>query len=122
MSISHVERAEKTPGTCTAHGKIIRIFRDKRAKLKHWVKYSAYGVPFGVPGADTDSDGDCDSTDVTQIQTWIDAPAYDVRGDIDLDGDVDATDKSTVSTYYDGTTAGRDVLSALASIRSGYAG
>ena len=90
--------------------------------LQEWAKYSSYGTPFGLPGGDTDSDGDCDSTDVTQIQAWIDAPAYDVRGDIDLDGDVDATDKSLISSYLDGTTAGRGVLSALVSNRRGYAG
>lgn len=62
--------------------------------MLEWVKSSAYGVPFGLPGGDTDSDGDCDSTDVTQIQTWITGSTYDVRGDIDLDGDIDAADKS----------------------------
>jgi hypothetical protein len=57
-------------------------------------RYSPYGVPNSRPGADTDSDGDCDAGDATQIQAWIDAPAYDVRGDVDLDGDVDGTDKT----------------------------
>jgi hypothetical protein len=82
--------------------------------MLEWAKYSAYGVPFGLPGGDTDSDGDCDSTDVTQVQTWINASAYDVRGDIDLDGDVDATDKSTIETSYSGTVLGRGKLSAAA--------
>jgi RHS repeat-associated protein len=75
-----------------------------------WDKYLAYGTPFGLPGGDADSDGDCDAADVTQIDTWIAAPAYDVRGDIDLDGDVDATDKATVVASYQGTTLGRGVL------------
>jgi len=74
--------------------------------LREWVKYSAYGVPFGMPGGDTDSDGDCDSTDVTQVQAWIDAPAYSVRADIDLDRDVDSTDKSTIQGTYQGLTCG----------------
>jgi YD repeat-containing protein len=78
--------------------------------MKEWVKYSAYGTPIGLPGGDTDSDTDCDATDVTQVQTWIDAPAYDVRGDIDLDGDVDATDKTTISGSYSGLSLGRHVL------------
>jgi hypothetical protein len=82
----------------------------KRAKLKHWVKYSAYGVPFGLSGADTDSDGDCDTTDLAQIQTWIDTSTYDVLGDIDLDGDVDAADKSTVANGYEGDSGGWGVL------------
>lgn len=63
-----------------------------------WVKYSPYGIPFGLPGGDANSDGDNDATDATQIQAWIDAPAYDVRGDVDLDGDVDSTDKALAQT------------------------
>ncbi len=87
------------------------------------VRYSAYGVPFGLPGGDCDSDGDCDATDVTQEQTWIDASAYDVRGDVDQDGDVDSTDKQDMEDHRLGTTAGRGVLSAVqTSNRRGYAG
>ncbi len=85
------------------------------------VRYSPFGTPFGLPGGDTDSDGDCDATDVTQIQTWIDAPAYDVRGDIELDGDVDATDKSVAQASYQGLSLGRGKLSAFGSKR-GWAG
>jgi len=60
---------------------------------------------------------------VTQVQTWIDAPAYDARGDIDLDGDVDATDKSTTNGSYSGITLGRGSLSASGVVnRKGYAG
>jgi hypothetical protein len=67
---------------------------DGNGEMYEWVKYSAYGVPFGLPGADTDSDGDCDATDITQINTWDTSGPYDVRGDVDLDGGVDAADKS----------------------------
>jgi RHS repeat-associated protein len=49
---------------------------------------------------------------VISTQTWIDAPAYDVRGDLDLDGDVDATDKSTLRDNYEGVGLGRGVLTA----------
>jgi len=80
--------------------------------MKEWVKYSAYGIPFGLPGGDTDSDGDCDSTDVTQVQSWINGSQYDVRGDIDLDGDVDSADKTTINASFNGTTLGRSKLSA----------
>ncbi len=89
--------------------------------LVEQIRYSPYGTPFGLPGGDTDSDGDCDATDVTQIQTWIDAPAYDVRGDIELDGDVDATDKSIVQASYQSLTLGRGKLSSFGSKR-GWAG
>ena len=91
--------------------------------IVEWAKYSSYGIPFGLPGGDTDSDGDCDATDITQIQTWIDAPAYDVRGDINLDGSVNATDKSLAINNYQGTTSGWNVLSAaVVANRIGYAG
>ena len=87
--------------------------------LMEWVKYSAYGVPIGLPGADTDSDGDCDSTDITQIQTWIDTPPspHEVRGDVDLDGDVDAGDKSTAQAYLEGTSLAWEALSAVGNSR-----
>jgi YD repeat-containing protein len=74
--------------------------------LAEWVKYSPYGIPFGMPGADTDSDGDNDSADYAQIQSWIDAAAYDVRGDVDLDGDIDSADK----TLAQGAPIGGDCL------------
>lgn len=30
--------------------------------MVEWLKYSSYGVPFGLPKGDTDSDGDLGST------------------------------------------------------------
>ena len=84
-------------------------------------RYSAYGAPFGLPGGDTNSDGDCDSSDSSQIQTWINGSVYDIRGDVDLDGDVDATDKSRVDSAYVGVTLGWTVLSNFGN-RRGYAG
>ncbi len=81
-------------------------------QMKEWVKYSAYGMPFGLPGGDTNSDGDCDAGDVSQVDTWVEQGPYDVRGDIDLDGDVDTTDSSTISGSYSGITLGRMVLSS----------
>ena len=33
--------------------------------MGEWVKYSAYGVPFGLPVGDTDSDGDCAGSSTT---------------------------------------------------------
>ena len=62
-------------------------------KMVEWVKYSAYGVPFGMPSGDADSDGDFDSADQTAIQGLIDTSSYEVRADQDLDGDVDTGDK-----------------------------
>ena len=82
--------------------------------MLEWVKYSAYGVPFGLPNGDTDSDGDCDSNDSSQVIAWYMVSAYNVRGDIDLDGDVDSTDVSLVQT---GKTYGNGVLGGIQSHR-----
>lgn len=90
------------------------------AVQKEQARYSAYGVPFGLPAGDADSDGDCDAADGTIVTAWKVAPSYDVRGDIDLDGDVDATDESAVGAL-NGATMGREVLSGVGN-RKGYAG
>jgi RHS repeat-associated protein len=69
-------------------------------KLHEWGKFSPYGIPNCLPGADTNSDGDCDENDISQILAWRTAgpPAhYDVRGDVDLDHELDATDESLAS-------------------------
>jgi len=99
--------------------------------MVEWAKYSPYGIPFGLPGADTDSDPDrhrdCDATDMSNFDS---VPSYDVRYDVDLDPDshrdYDATDKAIAQTYYQGTTYGWDVLSSNPDTgtgnRKGYAG
>ena len=85
--------------------------------------YSAYGIQFGLPGGDSNSDGKTNASDLTQVQTWINTSHYDVRGDIDLDGDVDAADKSTINLNFTGITLGRGSLSAGGvANRRGYAG
>jgi len=92
--------------------------------MVEWAKYSPYGIPFGLPGSDTDSDGDCDATDISNMNNP--PGSYDVRYDIDLDGDNDATDRAIAQTYYQGTTYGWDVLSSNPDTgtgnRKGYAG
>jgi RHS repeat-associated protein len=96
---------------------------DSASILKGWVKYSAYGTPYGFPAGDTDSDGACSVNERNQVQTWITNAVYDVRGDTDLDGDVDSQDKTNVRTMYEGVTLGREVLSASSVLdRKGFAG
>ena len=87
---------------------------DSAGGMLEWVKYSAYGVPFGMPAKDADSDGDYDSADDTVISGW---GAYDVRGDVNLDGVVDGGDTATSQAI------GRGVLTSTAvHNRLGYAG
>jgi RHS repeat-associated protein len=108
---------------CQNWGADVSAIVTDTGQMKEWDKYSAYGVPFGLPGGDADSDGDCDASDVSQVNTWVSSGPYDVRGDIDLDGDVDHTDSSTISGSYSGITLGRTKLSASAVLnRRGNAG
>lgn len=98
-------------------GDVIGLVATPKA-LVETPRYSSYGVPMGIPGADTDSDFDCDSTDVNQVQSWIDTSSYDIRGDVDLDGTVDAGDKNVAQNYLLGTTLGWGNLSAVGNRRS----
>ena len=84
---------------------------DDAGAIVEWVKYSAYGVPVGLPGGDTDSDGDCDSTDEAQAATWLAGAVYDARGDVDLDGDVDTVDESEIAGARAGAQTGWEELS-----------
>lgn len=73
--------------------------------MVEWVKYSAYGVPFGLPRGDTDSDGDCDALDVANI-----TGGYDVRKDIDLDGAITASDSSAATALSLGSASATGVM------------
>jgi len=102
---------------------VVAIVDDAGHQLE-MVRYSAYGVHFGMPGGDADSDGDNDSADHSQILTWGTSGPYDVRGDMDLDGDIDNSDKTTAEgAPFNGATLGRGNLS-LPEVASGraYAG
>jgi RHS repeat-associated protein len=87
---------------------------DGAGGLLEWVKYSAYGVPFGLPAKDADSDGDYDSVDDTVISGW---GAYDVRGDVNLDGVIDGGDTATSQALGRGALSSNGVGN-----RKGYAG
>ncbi|MEE9130850.1 MAG: RHS repeat-associated core domain-containing protein [Phycisphaerales bacterium] len=102
----------------------VSVLIEDDGDMVEWVKYSSYGIPFGLPKGDQDSDGDLDSTDVTAIQLWGVNP-YDVRADLDLDGDVDSTD-GTLASNASPITLGWGNLSlgpdSGAGNRKGYAG
>jgi RHS repeat-associated protein len=57
------------------------------------VRYFAYGIPFGLPAGDVDSDGDVDPADATAFDGL---GGYAARADMDLDGDNDSTDRSAI--------------------------
>jgi RHS repeat-associated protein len=57
------------------------------------------------------------------VQSWIDTPQYDVRGDLDLDGVVDAADKSNLDANFLGSDLGIGLLTLPSSSnRIGFAG
>jgi len=102
-------------------GDVVVIVTDTGTPVEQ-SRYSPYGVPMGLPIGDVDADGDVDATDASQIQTWIDASQYHVRGDLDLDGDVDTADK-TICTNNAGKSLGRGKLShSSVRNRAGYGG
>jgi RHS repeat-associated protein len=91
---------------------------DSSGTLVEGARYSAYGVPFGVPAGDTNSDLAFDSTDSTNITGWSPPASYDVRYDVNLDGAITSADASAAATV----TLGRGVLSSAAiDNRRGYA-
>ena len=97
----------------------VSVVIEDDAEMVEWVKYSSYGIPFGLPKGDQDSDGDLDTTDVLAIANWGDNP-YDVRADLDLDGDVDLTD-ATLANNASPITLGWGNLSDRGN-RKGYGG
>ncbi len=98
---------------------VVALIDDAGAQVQQ-VRYSAYGVPFGLPAGDVNSDGDVTSADDTAISNWISGSAYDVRGDMDLDGRVDNADRTALQSRI-GDSLGRGVL-ALAVDHSGGGG
>ena len=77
-------------------GDVVAILSSS-GTVSQQVRYSAYGVPHGMPAGDTDFNGSIVGTpDVTQMLAWSSGD-YTVCGDFDLDGDVDNADMSIVS-------------------------
>jgi RHS repeat-associated protein len=92
---------------------------DSTGTLVEGARYSAYGVPIGVPAGDTNTDLTFDSTDSSAITGWSPPASYDVRYDVNLDGAITSADAAAAATV----TLGRGVLSSAAiDNRRGYAG
>ena len=110
-------------------GDVVAILSSS-GSVAQQVRYSAYGVPHGMPAGDTDFNGSIVGTpDVTQMLAWTSGP-YTVRGDYDLDGDVDNADVTIASGNF-GIGLGWNALSTgptqslsgvLGGHRKGYCG
>ncbi len=92
-------------------------------KLVEFTKYTAYGLPWGLPAGDLNADGQITAgTDQALAEDLDTNNTYDVRADIDLDGDVDTADVTAIANLV-GTQLGRGKLSRLdVDSRKGYAG
>ncbi len=97
----------------------VSVVIEDDADMVEWVKYSSYGIPFGLPKGDQDSDGDLDTTDVIVIANWGANP-YDVRADLDLNGVINFTDATLANNAFP-ITLGWGNLSERGN-RKGYGG
>ncbi|MBL8801042.1 MAG: hypothetical protein JNN27_03540 [Planctomycetes bacterium] len=119
---AQADRTETRAYYCQNWRADVVVIVDHAAAIQESVRYSAYGVPIGLPMGDADADGDCDAGDLALVSGWIGTPTYNVRGDFNLDGVLDAKDE-TIATDNGGAVHGRGVLSDLDfGNRKGYAG
>jgi len=103
---------------------------DSTGARRETVRYSTYGVPFGIASGDVDGSGSVVAGDAIAINAQI-GKTYGVSGytvllDVDLDGDVDINDWN-ISNGQSGLALGHGTLSdAVTSTnggnRLGYAG
>ncbi|MCP4039027.1 MAG: hypothetical protein GY733_18965 [bacterium] len=97
---------------------VVALINDSGEQVEQ-VRYSAYGVPIGIPAGDVDSDFDVDSTDYL---TAITLGGYDVRADTNLDGSVDSADFSFISRHSLDTLGWRALSRAAVGNRRGFGG
>ena len=119
---AQADRTETRAYYCQNWRADVVVIVDHAGAIQESVRYSAYGVPIGLPMGDADADGDCDAGDLALVSGWIGTPTYNVRGDFNLDGVLDAKDE-TIATDNGGAVHGRGVLTDLDfGNRKGYAG
>lgn len=100
--------------------------------MRGMVRYSAYGIPFGIPTLDTNGDGLVNSADSTNITNWTGTGngVTNPTADHNLDGNIDSNDANAYTTRQNGVTLGWGVLAqnqatgggAVGANRKGYAG
>jgi len=96
---------------------VVALVTDGGA-LKERVRYSSYGVPFGIPLGDCDSDGDVDSVDngILLLALGTSVP----KCDLDLSGSIDSADQAILSANT-GRSGGLGTLTRCGN-RAGYSG
>ncbi|CAN5831178.1 hypothetical protein BH11PLA1_BH11PLA1_01530 [soil metagenome] len=86
-------RAERLYYCADFQGKVSSLIRQD-GTLGETYRYSATGVPFGIPLGDVNSDGVVDTADYNEVK----AMGYHVRGDLDLDGIIFTVDYSGITS------------------------
>ncbi|MBL9032112.1 MAG: hypothetical protein JNM80_10455 [Phycisphaerae bacterium] len=101
---------------------VVMVLKPNAEQVEQ-TRYSSYGVPFGLPAADANSNGMVDAADLTLIYNMY-SGTYGVLGDINLNGMIDVTDLTLAyNLSAAGHSLGRGVLSRSdVGLRRGYAG
>ncbi|MFN7441268.1 MAG: hypothetical protein ACK5WB_03870 [Phycisphaerales bacterium] len=108
------ERLERRYYATDWQGRVVSLVTAAGEKAEDY-RYSATGVPFGIPLGDVNADGKVDGgttgADYTLAFDQEDGGVYDARVDLNLDQVLDSTDVAMVAGQ-DGVATGRGELSA----------
>jgi YD repeat-containing protein len=105
-------------------GSVAMTVDDSAGQVEHY-RYSATGVPTGLPAGDVTWDGKVEASTGQADKTLWDSlkvsydlnniTNYDIRGDLDLDGDLDSADSAILVGSQNGKSVGRGELSSESS-------
>lgn len=100
---------------------VVTLLDDAGAVVEH-IRYSAYGIPFLLPGGDTNSDAKCDVDDQSNVLGWWGTTTQaHVLGDANLDGTINIDDFYVVLGNW-GTYGWHMLSMDYVGNRKGYAG
>ncbi len=109
------ERLERRYYATDWQGRVVSLVTAAGAKAEDY-RYSATGVPFGIPLGDINADGKVDGgttgADYTLAFDQQDSGVYDARVDLNLDGALTQLDDVAIVAGQDGVATGRGELSA----------
>ena len=113
-SPASADRLERRYYATDWQGRVVSLVTAAGVKAEDY-RYSATGVPFGIPLGDVNADGKVDGgttgADYALAFDQVDGGVYDARVDLNLNGNVDWMDEATVAGQ-DGVATGRGELSA----------
>ncbi len=111
------DRLERRYYATDWQGRVVSLVTAGGVKAEDY-RYSATGVPFGIPLGDVNADGKVDGgttgADYTLAFDQEDGGVYDARVDLNLDGALTQFDDVAIVAGQDGVATGRGELSASA--------